>query len=113
MSSKPVNDTLIPRMEGHAFEVKAGQRLRITAVEGKQVGDLTAFNLNDHRERFSVIFTTSMSDRSVRNVGKLYSGPPFFNEMLSIENDSHGVHWLGGRCNRPIRYHYRLCPVHR
>ena len=112
MSSKPVNDTLIPRMEGHAFEVKAGQRLRITAVEGKQVGDLTAFNLNDHRERFSVIFTTSMSDRSVRNVRKLYSGPPFFNEMLSIENDSHGVHWLGGRCNRML-YAAMGAPEHR
>ena len=112
MSSKLVNDTLIPSEEGRAFEVKSGQRLRLIAVEGKQVGDLTAFNFNDQREQFSVIFTTTMSGLSVRNVRKLYSGPPFFNEMLSIENDAHGVHWLGGRCHR-ILYAAMGAPEHR
>ena len=112
MSTKLVTETLIPRMEGRAFQVKSGQRLRLIAVEGKQVGDLTAFNLHNHHEQFSVIFTTSMSDRSVRNVRKLYSGPPFFNEMLSIENDNHGVHWLGGRCNRML-YAAMGAPDHR
>jgi uncharacterized protein YcgI (DUF1989 family) len=100
MAGPLLSETRIPRAEGRAFELHAGQVLRLIAIEGKQVGDLTAWNLHDHRETFNVIFTTAMNDRSVSHVRKLYSGPPHFNEMLTLENDSHGVHWLGGRCNR-------------
>jgi uncharacterized protein YcgI (DUF1989 family) len=112
MPERTLSSTQIPRMEGRAFELRAGQALRLIAVEGKQVGDLTAFNLYDHREKLSIIFTTSMNDRSVRHVRRLYSGPPYFHEMLALEHDTHGVHWLGGRCNRML-YEAMGAPEHR
>lgn len=112
MTGEPLRSTVIPRMEGRAFELLAGQRLRLIATEGKQVGDLTAWDLHDHDEQLSVIFTTSMNNRSVSHVRKLYSGPPHFNELLAIENDRTGVHWLGGRCNRFL-YEAMGAPDHR
>jgi uncharacterized protein YcgI (DUF1989 family) len=107
-----INETVIPKMEGRAFELRAGQVLRVMAIEGKQVGDLTALSLNDHREHFSAIFTPAMNGRSLRRADRLYSGPPHFNAMLDVEHDTHGVHWLGGRCNRML-YEGLGAPGHR
>ncbi len=107
-----ISETIIPKAEGHAFEVKRGQVLRVIAIEGKQVGDMTLLSLNDHRERFSAIFTPAMNGRSLRRADALYSGPPFSNVMVNVENDSHGVHWLGGRCNR-LLYEALGAPGHR
>ena len=112
MERQLLQSTVIPRMEGRAFELQAHQRLRLVASEGKQVGDLTVWNLGDHNEQLSVIFTTSMNNRSVSHVRKLYSGPPYFNELLAVENDRTGVHWLGGRCNRFL-YEAMGAPDHR
>jgi uncharacterized protein YcgI (DUF1989 family) len=112
MAGRPIVESLIPRMEGRAFEMRTGQVLRLVAVEGKQVGDLTAWNLNDHDEQMNVIFSTTMNDRSVSHVRRVFSGAPYFNEMLTIENDNHGVHWLGGRCNRFL-YQAMGAPDHR
>jgi hypothetical protein len=100
MTGALVRRSVIPKAEGRAFELSAGQVLRVTAIEGKQVGDLTVLNLHDYRERFSAIFTPAMNGRSLRRADHLYSGPPFFNAMLDVEHDTHGVHWIGGRCNR-------------
>ena len=112
MTNQLLTSTVIPRMEGRAFELRKGQRLRLIAVEGKQVGDLTAWALGNFDEQLSVIFTTSMNNRSVSHVRRLFSGPPHFNEMLVIENDRTGVHWLGGRCNRFL-YEAMGAPGHR
>ena len=100
MTGALIRSTVIPKAEGRAFEMSAGQVLRVTAIAGKQVGDLTVLNLHDYRERFSAIFTPAMNGRSLRRADHLYSGPPFFNAMLDVEHDTHGVHWIGGRCNR-------------
>ena len=100
MTGAWIRSTVIPKAEGRAFELSPGQVLRVTAIEGKQVGDLTVLNLHDYRERFSAIFTPAMNGRSLRRADHLYSGPPFFNAMLDVEHDTHGVHWIGGRCNR-------------
>ena len=102
MPATLLTETIIPKAEGRAFEVRAGQVLRLIAIEGKQVGDLTALNLNDLREKFSAILTPAMNGRSLRRADTLYSGPPFFRAMLDVEHDTHGVHWIGGRCNRML-----------
>ena len=99
VANELIIEELIPLMEGRAFELKAGQVLRLIAIEGKQVGDLTAWSLDDHEEQLNVIFSTTMNNRSVSHVRRVFSGAPYFNEMLTLENDVHGVHWLGGRCN--------------
>jgi uncharacterized protein YcgI (DUF1989 family) len=112
MTSQLLIETVIPHAEGRAFELRAGQVLRLIAIDGKQVGDLAAWALDNHDETLSVIFSTTMNGRSTGNVQTLFSGPPFFNPMLTIASDSHGVHWLGGRCNRFI-YEAMGAPGHR
>jgi uncharacterized protein len=112
MTGKLVAESLIPEMHGEAFELHAGQVLRLIAVEGKQVGDLTAWALENYDEQMNVIFSTTMNDRSVSHVRRVFSGAPYFNEMLTLENDAHGVHWLGGRCNRFL-YQAMGAPDHR
>jgi uncharacterized protein len=112
MAERLITEVVIPRMEGRAFELHSGQVLRLTAVEGKQVGDLTAWNLHAHDEQMNVIFSTTMNDRSVSHVHRVFSGAPYFNEMLTLENDTSGVHWLGGRCNHFL-YQAMGAPDHR
>ena len=103
MAGKMVKELIIPRCEGRAFEVIRGQILRVIAIEGIQVGDMTALNLRDFREKFSAFVTTSANDSSLTKATKLYSGPPNFNVMLSVAEDKVGVHWIHGRCTR-LRY---------
>jgi uncharacterized protein YcgI (DUF1989 family) len=112
MAAKLISAELIPRMQARTFELRTGQLLRLIAIEGKQVGDLTAWNLRDYGEQMNVIFSTTMNDRSVSHVRRVFSGAPYFNEMLTIESDNHGVHWLGGRCNRFL-YQAMGAPDHR
>jgi uncharacterized protein YcgI (DUF1989 family) len=112
MAANLIAEELIPRMHARTFELRAGHVLRLIAIEGKQVGDLTAWNLHDHDEQMNVIFSTTMNDRSVSRVRRVFSGAPYFNEMLSLESDNHGVHWLGGRCNRFL-YQAMGAPDHR
>jgi len=95
-----VKELIIPRCEGRAFEVMRGQILRVIAIEGKQVGDMTALNLRDFREKFDAHVTNSANNRSFSKATKLYSGPPYFNVMLTVVDDKVGVHWIHGRCTR-------------
>ncbi len=100
MAKKLVKELIIPKCEGRAFEVMRGQVLRVIAIEGKQVGDMTALNLRDFKEQFNSYVTTSANDSSFSKATKLYSGPPHFNVMLSVVDDKVGVHWIHGRCTR-------------
>ena len=43
MTDLLTSETVIPRMEGRAFEVRAGQVLRLIAIEGKQVGGVNDY----------------------------------------------------------------------
>ena len=99
---KIVNEFIIPRCEASAFEVSKGQVLRVIAIEGKQVGDMTALSLHDHREKFSSIVTNSANDRSFIKATKLYSGPPGLNVMLTVVDDKVGMHWIHGRCTKQM-----------
>ena len=100
MAGSVVSEMVIPKREGRAVEVRAGQVLRVTAVEGKQVADMALFNLHDPRESYSGPSTAASNGRSFRSARTLLSGPPFFNVMMTFVDDKHGVHWLiGGRCS--------------
>ena len=100
--SKIVNELIIPRCEASAFEVSKGQVLRVIAIEGKQVGDMTALSLHDFREKFNSIVTNSANGRSFIKATKLYSGPPGLNVMLTVVDDKVGTHWIHGRCTRQM-----------
>ena len=91
-------ELIVPKGEGRAFEVNRGQFMRIIAVEGKQVGDLTLLSARDYREKLNIPVTCSRNGRSLFRAEVLYSGPPHFNAMLTVVEDKHGLHWLHGRC---------------
>ena len=49
---KLVHQHVVPIRSGYAWPAKAGQVVRIVAVEGPQVCDLNLWNLHNPRERF-------------------------------------------------------------
>ena len=83
----------IPAFSGGGVEVREGQRVKVIAVQGRQVGDLFAFVLGSRDEYLSPGNT----------MGKLRSiypvlGEPFYsnkrNPLLLLEEDTVGVHDL-------------------
>ncbi|MFC7292927.1 DUF1989 domain-containing protein [Hirschia litorea] len=81
----------IPPQSGVAFEMKAGQTLIVTDIDGEQVGDLVAFAKHDRREFMS-------SGRTIDYASKIYlsSGDALYsnrsNIMLEIGRDDVGRH---------------------
>jgi uncharacterized protein YcgI (DUF1989 family) len=88
---------------GHvAFEVAAGDRVRIVDLEGQQVTDFISFNRHDPKERLSMY-----TSRAVNGTWKLTAGhilnSTLSREMWRIEADLVGENYAGGGyCNRPI-----------
>ena len=76
---------------GTAFELRAGQLLRVTDLEGEQVADLMAFNLADKAEWLS-------SGRSIDYANRIYltKGDILYSNrsrpMLTIVEDDVGRH---------------------
>jgi uncharacterized protein YcgI (DUF1989 family) len=91
---------VIPKKGARAFEIKKGQVVRVTAIEGPQVADLNAYNLHNLREHFSSGRTRSVGGIHVREGTKLYSIPGHENVMMTVIRDPVGVHnILGTRCS--------------
>ena len=107
-----LSESVIPACEGRAYEVRESQVLRVIAHEGKQVADLTFFNLHNHAERFDVNLTASFNGRQFRTAESLYTNPPFYNVAFTVEHDQYGFNWLHGRCN-PKLYERRGASGHR
>lgn len=64
----------IPPRSGVAFELRAGQRLRVIDPQGEQVSDLIAFNLDDTQEYLSSGRTLDYASRLFLTTGDiLYS----------------------------------------
>ena len=103
-----LQDIMIPAREGRAVEVRRGQVLRIIAVDGKQAGDCTFWNLHDFREVYhagqTVALNMILGSGTMRRLTRFYSKPPRENLMLTAIDDPVGVHfaWNSGRCSRAI-----------
>ena len=81
----------IPPRSGVAFELKAGQRIKIIDPRGEQVSDLLAFNRHDLAEVISSGRTLDYASRIYLTTGDaLYSNRS--NVMLRIEEDRVGRH---------------------
>lgn len=100
----PVRIT-VPAGTARAVTVRAGQRLRIINVEGKQVADFIAFNAADLTEALSTVHT-------IVSLGKLFptAGDRLRTNrrrpMLEITRDDTGRHdMLIAACD-PWRYEY-------
>jgi uncharacterized protein len=101
--SLETREVLIPGGTGRAFKVYSGEYLKVTDVEGKQVADFIAINLNKRQEYLSTAHTRAMNGRlTVMNGDKLYSN--YRNALLEIVEDTVGVHDTLYPCCDPMRY---------
>jgi uncharacterized protein len=89
--------------QGFAAEVKSGQFLQIVTVNGKQVADFVAFNLDDTNEYLSTSHTRSLNNSIMLQEGmKLYSSRR--NPLFAVVEDRVGRHdMLFAACD-PRRY---------
>ena len=81
----------IPPQSGTAFELKAGERLRVIDPHGQQVSDLVAFNAHDVEEYLSSGRSIDYASRMFLTTGDLlYSNRS--RPMLEIGTDTCGRH---------------------
>ena len=93
----PIRDEIIPVAGYLGLELRRGQTLRIIDVEGKQVPDLVCFNIDDPTERLSTNNSRLVQKRWLLTTGHaLYSDEG--NEMLTITDDTVGVHHASAGC---------------
>jgi uncharacterized protein YcgI (DUF1989 family) len=112
MAAAPVEEITVPKCDGRAFTVEAGQVLRVVAVEGAQAADLVAFNADDYRESLCTWLTRHMSGSFV-HAETVYTKLPAGRVMFTVEQAPPGVFWLSpGRCNR-LKYERLGHPTHR
>ena len=100
---------VVPMRSGKAWPVLAGQICRIVVVEGAQVADFNAWNLNNPRERFWAARTKQLHRAHVTTFDRLWSCLPYLRPMLTItgdtvnyplDEDGAGCHdLLGTRCD--------------
>lgn len=93
---------VIPPRSGVGFELKQGERLRVTDIEGAQVGDLLCFSAEDHGEVLS-------NGRTIDYASKIYfsSGDQLWSNrsrvMMTIGEDEVGRHdFLLTPCSREM-----------
>ena len=67
---------VVPIRSGRAWPVKAGQLFRIVAVEGPQVADFNAWNLENPRERFWAARTKQLHRAHATTHDRLWSCLP-------------------------------------
>lgn len=105
-----VQHVVIPPSEGRALVVKKGQILRISQVEGGQVGDCVFFNAHDYKEMFHVgqswALNVGLGLGTAKDFPNFYSKPPRENLMLTKIADTYGEHWgnTGARCSSRMLY---------
>jgi len=94
---------VIPKETGRAFEVHAGQRLKVVEIEGAQTVDFNAFVLPDLRERFSAGRTRFFTGIHPRKGDSLWSNPPHERPLFTLVEDTVGENdLLFPRCSRIV-----------
>lgn len=91
--AEKVSETLVPPRDARCFEVPQGHFVRISSVEGSQVGDLNFWNLNDLSERFYSGKTRALHGTHVTTGERLWSSFPTMRPMATIVADTLG--WYG------------------
>jgi uncharacterized protein YcgI (DUF1989 family) len=88
-----VAEVIAAPREAACIEVPAGSFLRITSIDGPQVGDLNLFNANDLSERFYSGKTRALHGTHVTTGDRLWSSFPHLRPMATIVADTLG--WYG------------------
>jgi uncharacterized protein YcgI (DUF1989 family) len=102
-SNQPISKVHIPPQSGGGAIVRRGQRLKVIALQGKQVGDLFAFVLDAPDEYLSPAHTRSKLRLLYPRLGEpLYSNKR--KPLLLIEEDTVRVHDLLAPACDPFFY---------
>ena len=96
-----VEQFVVPIRSGRAWPVLAGQICRVVVVEGAQVADFNAWNLNNPRERFWAARTKQLHRAHVSTFDRLWSCLPYLRPMLTITGDTvdYGLDEDGAGCH--------------
>ena len=119
---KVVYEHVIPPKQGHGLTVQAGQVLRVTDLEGKQVVDMALFNAANPREKLSTSYSRTRyipkpgADYVPRD--KLLEGDTLMSTLcrpmatfVKETPEPKGVHDTHNRmCNRYLYESYGLGP---
>ncbi len=93
------DSVLVPPREARSFRAMAGQVIRISSVEGPQVGDLNLWNADDLTERFYSGKTRALHGTHVTTGDRLWSSFPALRPMATIVRDTldwYGIDGFGG-----------------
>jgi uncharacterized protein len=90
---------VIPARTGKAFDLAAGQIVRVTCLEGPQVADMIVFNADDRAEKFWSGRTRVIHGGHLKVGDHLWSVPPRVRPMLTLIADTleHPPHPFGAR----------------
>jgi uncharacterized protein YcgI (DUF1989 family) len=88
-----VSSATAPPRDAAAIHVPAGHLLRISSVDGPQVGDLNLFNANDLTERFYSGKTRALHGTHVSTGDRLWSNFPHLRPIATVINDT--LDWYG------------------
>lgn len=92
---------LVPIRTGKAWVVPAGHVCRIVAIEGPQVVDFNAWNLNNPRERFWAARTKQLHSAHMRVFDRFWSCLPYLRPIATVTGDSvqYGIDEDGAGCH--------------
>src|SRR3954469_19314425 len=96
-----VHSHVVPIRAGYAWPVRAGQLCRIVEVEGPQVVDFNAWNLDNPWEHFWAARTRQLESTHLTTYNRLWSCLPYLRPMLTITRETiqYGEDEDGGRCH--------------
>ncbi|TCP62238.1 hypothetical protein EV663_10282 [Rhodovulum bhavnagarense] len=89
----PRETVTVPPREARCLRIPAGHILRITCIEGPQVGDLNLWNAADLSERFYSGKTRALHGTHLTTGHRLWSAFPHLRPMATILHDS--LDWYG------------------
>lgn len=100
-----MREIFIEEGTGIALTVKKGELLKIVDVEGQQVADLFAVNLNNHSEFFSAAVTIDCKESlKITKGDTLFSN--LYNAMLNIVDDTVSTNDMLFPCCRSETYEF-------
>ena len=95
-----LEETVLEAGTGKAFQVRAGQILRVEQVTGDQCVDLNVFNLHDYREFMHVGRTRTLHGTNPSTGSFLWSAPPRERALMYLQTDTAGINdTLFPRCS--------------
>jgi uncharacterized protein YcgI (DUF1989 family) len=89
-------EVLVPPRDAASIEVPQGGFLRISSVDGPQVGDLNLFHRDDLSERFYSGKTRALHGTHITTGERMWSSFPMLRPMATVVEDTLGWYGIDG-----------------